>query len=541
MIQPSWTLFCFLLCILFHLGNFLLPTTDHGPGPATTVYFPRVIMKLNAKGRPMPHLDLDELNVSIRRLKSSSFLREIGDSLHVCFGQTPEWIFVERNPHTTLFLRSDIGVSAGLTPANQQAVQSAIRSISGLNVNLKNEHWKLLVVPVPSKVSICRDSIRWPLLEVDKLSRFPIDRDGADQLCDVLFAGLKGAGVDFVDLRPDFRRETEGDPFRRAIFPAAESHWRGLGIEIAADRVTTKLHDLYGLKTNRANVQMETVNYYCDIARALEVSAIVPTPLSKILEIKDSVPFNHKVSKDPPRSLLALAGTSYSGQYSWFPGAGFAATLDAMLPSTRVMSFAEAGHGSLRTMITFLAKRSEIYTQLASRPDHLITPYDKYLIWEFPIRDIRAFVEAVFPFSPQNDISPQEGDPIAVDAKNGLEIVNGKSFFWLNNQPVRLTFREASRQRLLLLSWINSRGPDLERAPNPTLEFSIGDRRLAHPIIEEGRDAIAIPIPESVEQITLRCINLVGTPPQPSDSREKRTLLIGIQDLKAKLLDREQQ
>src|SRR5260370_39021927 len=100
-----------------------------------------------------------------------------------------------------------------------------------------------------------------------------------------------------------------------------------------------------------------------------------------------------------------------------------------MLPSTRVLSFAEAGHGSLRTLMTFLVKRSEIYSRLASYPDHLIGPDEKYLIWEFPVRDIGSFVGTVFPFAPENDIPVDGVGPVAVECQNGLEILRGKSFF----------------------------------------------------------------------------------------------------------------
>jgi hypothetical protein len=542
MIRPSWTMFCTLLCLLYHIGNFLLPTTDYGPGAGTTtVYFPHFLRRRDASGKALPHLDLDDLNLSIRRLKSSTCLREIGDSIRVCFGQVPDWIFIENKAQITLFLKSDVFVAAGMTPANQEAAQWAVQSIGDLNAKLKKEHWKLLVVPVPPKVSICRDSIRWPLSALDKLSRDPVVRDGTDQVCDLLFSGLQNAGVDFIDLRPEFRRETESDPKHSAIFPAAESHWRGRGIEIAADRVTTKLHALYGLPTDRENVKMQTVTYYCDLARAMELSPMVPTPLSPILQIKDTVPFDYKVLKGPPRSLLALAGTSYSGQYSWLPNAGFAATLDAMLPSTRVMSFAEAGHGSLRTMMTFIAKRSEIYTHLAAYPDHLITPYDKYLIWEFPIRDLGAFVGTVFPFSPQNDLAPDEGDPISVQSKNGLEMMDGKSFFWVDNEPATITLRAENRRRLLLLSWINYRGPHLADESKATLEFSIDGHQLIHPITDAGPDAETISVPAQIEQIALRCVNPATVDPFISNYAGRRILSTGVFNLKAKFLDQPHQ
>lgn len=536
--RPSWTLFCALLCVLYHIGNFLLPPTEYGPGPATArVYLPHFTRRRDSAGKPLPHLDLDDLNLSVRRLQSSTRLREIGDSLQVWFGQTPDWIFIEHTIWTSLFLRYDVGVSEGLTPLFQQAVQSAVQSIGDLNSKLKNEHWKLLVVPVPSKISICRDRIRWPLLELDKLSRKPIMQDRTDEVCDLLFAGLKSSGVDFIDLRPEFRRETDRDPQQTAIFPAAESHWAGLGIQIAADRATARLHTLYGLETNRDNVKMETIKYYCDLARALELSPFVPTPLSGILEINDRVPFNHKEAKLPPRSLLALAGTSYSGQYSWYPKAGFAQTLDGMLPSTRVVSFAEAGHGSLRTMMTFLAKRSEIYTQLAFHPDHLIRPDDKYLIWEFPIRDLAAFVGTVFPFSPENENPASGADPVAVECQNGLEIVHGKSFFWLNNTPAILRFRGDNRERFLSLSWITDRGRNLAGESTPEVEFAIeGDRQVAQ-LTEGVRDTVTIPVPEHIERVTLRCVNPVASSPPPANDPEKRILMLGISDLKAKFVD----
>jgi hypothetical protein len=130
-----------------------------------------------------------------------------------------------------------------------------------------------------------------------------------------------------------------------------------------------------------------------------------------------------------------------------------------MLPTARVLSFAEAGHGSLRTMTTFLAKRSEIYARLASYPDHLIRPDDKYLIWEFPIRDLRAFVGTAFSFYPENDTPSDGGEPIAVESKNGLEMLHGRSFFWLNNEPATIRFRADNGQKFLLLSWITFRTP----------------------------------------------------------------------------------
>jgi hypothetical protein len=538
MIRPSWTLFCALLFVLYHLGNFFLPINRRSLGELPVqVYLPRLTLKRGPTGKLLPHLDLDELNLSVRRLHSSTRLREIGNSVQAWFGQLPEWVFLQHKKGTTLFLQSDLGVSQGTTPFYQQSVQSAVQSISDLSAKLKNEHWKLLVVPVPSKVSIRRDSITWPVLELDKLSRIPIQQDRADEVCDLLFAGLKNAGVEFIDLRPDFRRETDRDPQQTAIFPAAESHWTGLGIQIAADRVTARLHALYGLEVDGSNVKMEKVAYYCDLARALDLSPIVPTPLSGILEINDRVPFNHKAAKEQPRSFLALAGTSYSGQYSWYPKAGFAQTLDGMLPSTRVVSFAEAGHGSLRTMMTFLSKRSEIYSQLASYPDHLIRPDDKYLIWEFPIRDLGSFVGTVFAFSPENDDPASGADPVAVECQNGLEMAHEKSFFWLNSTPATLRFRGDNRERFLSLSWITYRGANLAGESTPRVEFTIEGHRQVIQITEGVRDTVTNPVPEHIERVTLRCVNPVASNPPPANNAEKRTLMLGVSDLRAKFDD----
>jgi hypothetical protein len=235
--------------------------------------------------------------------------------------------------------------------------------------------------------------------------------------------------------------------------------------------------------------------------------------------------------------LLALAGTSYSGQYSWYPKAGFAQTLDGMLPSTRVISFAEAGHGSLRTMMTFLAKRSEIYSQLASHPDHLITPDDKYLIWEFPIRDLGSFVGTVFAFSLENDDPASGADPVAVECQNGLEMVRGKSFFWLNNTPATLNFRRDDRARFLSLSWITYRGRNLAGDSNPQVEFMIEGHRQVAQLTEGIRDTVTIPVPEHIEGLTVRCVNPVTINPRPANDPEKRILMVGVSDLKAKFVE----
>jgi hypothetical protein len=137
MIRPSWTLFCALLFVLYHLGNFFLPLTKRNPAEAPVPVLPRLTAKRDLTGKWLPHLDLDELNLLVRRLRSSTRLREIGNSIQAWFGQVPEWIFIENKKWTTLYVRSDLGVSQRAIAFYRQSVQSAVQSIGDLNAKLK--------------------------------------------------------------------------------------------------------------------------------------------------------------------------------------------------------------------------------------------------------------------------------------------------------------------------------------------------------------------------------------------------------------------
>ncbi len=445
---------CALLLGLFHLGVWLLPAPPapmEGFPPPARDHWPA--LRLQAAGL---RVDVDVLRKSLLRLPSTALLRQASNSLRLACGEFPAWMFYAHHREPTYYLHHDVMWTEGLTPANREAVERAADVIGELNRHFREENWKLVVLPVPTKINVYRENVDWPLRELDPLNARTIPGDRTDEVCDLLFARLAQAGVLAVDLRAPFREVVTARD-GRVVFPPGESHWSGLGLQIAADKVADALASL---RLPTMPSQRAPVPYLLgtDIDTGLDHLAAWPPSLRALGTFADRIERGGKPDPGPDnlRALVAVAGTSYTGQYSWTGDAGLANSLDGRLPNAIIRSYAEAGRGSLRTAQSFIEQKSALLREMAAGNGgaHHLTYDQKYLVWEFPVRDLLTFG------APPGWIASTGAPLVGSDAPTEFvfgegfqreETSEGAAFRWARQKAtLRVNVAGAGRYRLIL-------------------------------------------------------------------------------------------
>ncbi|MBE7156819.1 MAG: hypothetical protein INR62_00025 [Rhodospirillales bacterium] len=388
----STTTLCVVLLALFHLGIWWLPPPtapmEGSPIPARD-HWPR--LRLQDKDW---RVDTEALRKSILRLPSTVFLRQACNSLRLSFREFPAWMFYSHHRDPTYFLTNEMPLAAGLTPSNRQVVERAAAVIADFDRHFREEQWKMVVLPVPTKLTIYRQDADWPLGGPDQLTLQSIPEDRTDEVCDLLFALLAREGVAAVDLRKPYREIVSANN-GQFVFPPGETHWSGLGLKIAADRVADALAAL-GLPEMASSASWVPYRLSPDIDSGLDHFAFWPPALRRLSRFQEGVERGRKPDPGPDglRALVALSGTSYTGQYSWLGNAGLAASLDCRLPDAIIRSYAEAGRGSLQTVQSFVEQKTALLQEMAADngSKHHLTYDQKYFVWEFPVRDIRGFL-----------------------------------------------------------------------------------------------------------------------------------------------------
>lgn len=386
--------FCLGLLAAFHAAVWLLPRPVSRGGQPAPVIARVPSLQLAADGR---RVDAAALRKSILRLPPVRLLRQSSNSLRLVFGQRPPWMFLghERRGRPMFFLANEIPLARGLTPEQKESTEIAARVIADLQQRFRQEQWKLVVIPVPSKLSIYREHVRWPIREANRFSWAPLEADRSDEVLDLLFARLKSAGVAAVDLRAPFRAlatATEG----LESYPPAESHWSARGVEIVADLAAAALRE-QGLEVGLAGARKERFKLRPDFAEGLDTLPVFPAEAARSAVWVEDLERGAKppVTTESARAVVAVTGTSYTGQYSWLGDAGLVAALDRRLPNAFVRSYAEAGRGSLQTARTFIAEKTALLDELQRAGFRGVAPGQKYLVWEFPMRDLAGFREPI--------------------------------------------------------------------------------------------------------------------------------------------------
>jgi len=335
-------------------------------------------------------IDTQLLKQSISRLPATKILRMTGNSIRLICGTKLAWSFWSKSKPTMLFGKWELWVSDGIsTPSNLQVVQNAISNIQNIQTLLNNEGWKLVVVPVPTKVSIYREQIRWPILEKNLINREPVAKDKADEFYDALMKGCGIYNICAVNLQNEFRNYLKKYP-DSMIYPPGESHWSGLGIRLAAEATAATLEKNLSLKRKNINYSFFEVEEIADMAQAFDPLPILLGPLKNIYRYKDQL-VNGEQGKgytypSKPDALIVVVGTSYSGQFTWHIGepVGFPWVLALNIENTEVQNAASAGQGSTYSLEKFIKECKSKYLV-----DSKIEKTNKIVVWEFPIRDLK--------------------------------------------------------------------------------------------------------------------------------------------------------
>ena len=348
------------------------------------------IIKLIRSGKVMI-IDTALLKQSISRLPATKILRMTGNSIRIICGTTLGWSFWSKSEPVMLFGNWELWVSEGISvPSNLQVVQNSISNIQKIQTLLKSEGWKLVVLPVPTKVSIYRERCRWPIFEKNLINREPIAEDKADEFYDALMEGLENNNICVVNLQTEFRKYLKRHP-DSMIYPPGDSHWSGLGLRLAAQATAVTLEKNFNFKRRDVSYSFLEVEEIADLAQAFDPLAILLGPLKNIYRYKDQLVNGEQgkgyIYPSDPDALIVVVGTSYSGQFTWHIGepVGFAWVLALNIENTEVQNAASAGLGSTYSLEKFIkeCKSKKLIT-------NKIENTNKIVVWEFPIRDIKS-------------------------------------------------------------------------------------------------------------------------------------------------------
>lgn len=347
-----------------------------------------------ARSAPIAKLDIPLLKQSVNRLPATKLLRQTGNSLRIAFGQQLSWCLWSQTPPPLLFHRVELWASEGLTTAaNRKVVETAIATIRRQQEVLHPEGWTLVVVPVPTKLSIYRERSAWPILAKDQLSRRPVPADRADEIYDRLLADLQADQIPVLDLRTVYRTHQADYP-ADLLYPPGDTHWSGLGLKLAADATAELVAQVTGIKRRSYIPSYLEVKEVGDMAAAFDPLPQWTGPLEPVYEYTDRL-VNGEEGKgflyaQNPSSLLVATGTSYSGQFTWHIGhpVGFAWVLGTQLEETEFHNGAQAGQGSFAAFASFMAERHTKAADFAAR--RKLTEFPKVVVWEFPVRDLAS-------------------------------------------------------------------------------------------------------------------------------------------------------
>jgi hypothetical protein len=385
-----------LLPAIFISGN-MLSLGRHAP---QATHWPSLRMTdLNSSHSKVTRLDVDVLRQSMQRLPSARFIRQAGNSLRLFLGQSLSWCVWSKDSPAMLFATVELWVSEGLTPANQRLVENSLALFRKQHRLLASEGWTLVVVPVPTKLSIYRDRCSWPVMEKNLLTRQPVERDRADEIYDQLINQLRAAGIPAVDLKSLYRQYRVAHP-AALLYPAGETHWSGLGMAIAADATAELISNTTGIPRRQFTPSYFPVDEIADIAAAFDPLPFWTSRLTPLYRYQDRLVDGEKDRgfqyASNPTSLLIVAGTSYTGQFTWHIGhpVGFSWVVGGQLENCEFHNNPQAGSGSYAAFAQFMRDRHNLAQTFSSR--RALTDFSKVVVWEFPVRDLADIEKNLF-------------------------------------------------------------------------------------------------------------------------------------------------
>lgn len=351
----------------------------------------------SSQPHPVPVLDLTRVKQSINRLPSVTWLRQAGNSLRLFAGQSLSWAIWGNGNPPMLYHSVELWVSEGpAVPEFRQRIDDAAATVVKYHDILQREGWTMVVVPVPTKLSIYRDQVDWPIWEKDPLSRQPVEQDEGDRTYDRLLTQLQQHDISVVDLRAVYRHYRESHPDAALLYPAAETHWSGLGLKLAADATARQISEMTGIPRREIDPGYLEVEEVADIAAGFDPLPAWTNRLDGLYRYQDRLVNGDRkkgfIYPANPTSLMVVVGTSYSGQFTWHIGqpVGFAWALGGQLVECEFHNGAEAGHGSFAAFARFLAERDQKIADFSQR--RALTEFPKVVVWEFPVRDLASLV-----------------------------------------------------------------------------------------------------------------------------------------------------
>ncbi|QJR16502.1 alginate O-acetyltransferase AlgX-related protein [Usitatibacter palustris] len=365
--------------------------------------FPTLLIERNAEQNVggwvpagLPQLDQARLRRSVARISTVRLAREAGNSVRVAGGQVVEWAIWGGQEPLMLFPNLDLWVSRGLTPEVEADLVRAAQVIGAYEKRLKQEGWTLVVLAVPAKLGTHRELARWPIGEANLLSRDLVLADRSDAVHGFFIEKLAREGVPAVDLQSLYRSAIARRP-ETLLFVPGDSHWTGVGIELAANATAQLIARSSTLvaRVPRDPTYLE-FDHVGDMAKVFDPLPALNTWLKPVWTYRERL-LNGEAGRgypypQKPSGLVAAVGTSYTGQYTWLAQpVGFAWQLGLHLDNVEVQNLPHAGQGSFFAFELFWKRRNEIYAEFSTRHG---PGKPKVVVWEFPLRDVRGMLTA---------------------------------------------------------------------------------------------------------------------------------------------------
>jgi hypothetical protein len=374
-----------------HTLTLILPSAD------SAARIPVPVFKLQ-KSQTSGIVQVDKMSLqrSIQHMSGVAFIRRLGNSLRLHFHHELSWVLVGHGKPTMLFGSNELWVARGRTLENDSAATSMTEQISIKRDQLEQKGWHLILLPVPSKLSIYRHYLSWPNDGDNPYVSNPLPSDRTDELADFMFASLKARGISALDLRLTFRDWISHQNESRFLYPPGESHWSGDGIRLAASLTADYLADHFALRRWQGGFSYFSYRNPNDLANALDVIPSLAGSFKQLLFYQDELivnRFNTPIGSTQisPGALIVVAGTSYSGQY-WSTIAPYRGdypwVLQLHLEGVEVQNRASAGRGSYEGFEVFLKEADSIAAEFEKRNNLRESDYKRIIIWEFPFRDL---------------------------------------------------------------------------------------------------------------------------------------------------------
>jgi len=337
-----------------------------------------------------------KIRSSIDRLSPVRLGRELGNSLRLAGGQRLEWVIWGGRKPLMLFPTIEIWVSKGLDAKLRNDLDSIAAIIDRERGRLDAEGWKLLIVPIPTKLGIHRDLCIWPVLEPDLLNQVPLLQDHSDEVYGYFHKKLQENGVSAIDLQSIYRAAVlhkQG----LMLYAPNDSHWSGEGIRLAAQATAQGIANISPLHDRiPKNPTYFEYDHIGDIVKSHDPFPNILTRLNnvwyfheKLLNGEKGIGYRYS---EHPVGLVVAVGTSYTGQYTWLSRqpVGYAWQLGLHLDNVEVQNRPMAGHGSLESYKSFSNMRQKIAKEFDDKHGPGLP---KMIVWEFPIRDIHNILE----------------------------------------------------------------------------------------------------------------------------------------------------